>query len=155
MLWAGVFAGESHLLNATGIGRDWPICAADFTAGSRRLIYECTGRAGPAWLKREREIWKYNCSLFISKYLHLLCTWKLEDWSTSIRGHKRIQIYVAIMFFMESFPFVISFLEGFITFQAVLATMALSVGVCFHGSWLCGRRLLIYNLAAFFSFKKW
>lgn len=42
-------------MNATGIGRVRPICAADFTAGSRRLIYECTGRAGPAWLKRERE----------------------------------------------------------------------------------------------------
>lgn len=37
------------LLSAAGIGRIGSICAADFTAGSRRLIYECTRRTGPAW----------------------------------------------------------------------------------------------------------
>lgn len=149
MLWAGVVAGWSHLLNAAGIGRVGPICAADFTAGSRRLIYECTGRTGPAWLKRER--WKYNGLLFISKYLHLLCTW---SWKTDPHQSGGTNVYKYTLFSMESFPFVI-FLWRFHNILSCSCYNGTVSVVCFHGSWLCGRRTLIYNLAAFVSFKKW
>lgn len=80
-------------MNATGIGRVRPICAADFTAGSRRLIYECTGRAGPAWLKRERERYE-NTTV---RYLYPnICIRYVHEAGRLIHFNQGIQMYTNI-----------------------------------------------------------
>lgn len=139
MFWAGVAAGWSHLLNATGIWRVWSICAADFTAWSRWLIYECTGGAGPAWLKRE--IWKSNCSLCIIQIFALVMYMKLENWSTSIRGYKSIQIYLIMLcFLLNHFRLWSLTLKGFISRL---------ICPCYNGT-VCGnlRVFVVYDYVA-------